>query len=52
MGLAFANLSGGISAFTVDYAMAGYQFSVSPPIPKDTNHILTLQIAVIWARFP
>lgn len=52
MNLAYANLSGGISAFTVDYAMAAYQFSVSPAIPKDSNHILTLQIAVSWARYP
>lgn len=43
------NLSGGISAFAVEPTICAYQFSVSPAIPKDSNHILTLEISFSWA---
>lgn len=48
-GTAFGNLAGGITAISIDFAIGCYQFSVSPAIPKDSNHILTMTFSISWA---
>ncbi|MDE3021597.1 MAG: hypothetical protein KGI54_07025 [Pseudomonadota bacterium] len=46
------NLSGGITAFTIQTNHGTYQFSVSPYIPKTALYTLTMNWNVSWARYP
>lgn len=45
------NLSGGISAYTIETNHGTYQFSVSPAIPKTSLYTLTMNWNVSWARY-
>lgn len=49
---ATGNLAGGITALLLTSNHGSFQFSVSPPIPKDNLHTLTLDYNVSWARYP
>jgi hypothetical protein len=49
---ATGNLSGGITALLLQSNHGAFQFSVSPAIPKDNLHTLTLSYNVSWARYP
>lgn len=49
---ATANLSGGISALKCSSNLGQWQFSVSPTIPKDNLHTLTINYNVSWSRYP
>lgn len=46
------NLSGGITAFTIETNHGRYQFSVSPYIPKTALYTLTMNWNISWARYP
>lgn len=46
------NLSGGISAYTIQTNHGTYQFSSSPAIPKTSLYTLTMNWNVSWARYP
>jgi hypothetical protein len=56
-GLTNGNVSGGVSAgdllFGVNNASRGrYQWGVTPTIPKDSSHVLTLNFTNQWVRGP
>ncbi len=50
--LADCNLTGGISAVTIQTMWHQYQIGFSPAIPKDNVHTLQMTIRVAWARYP
>jgi len=49
--LSQVNLSGGISAYTIQTNHGTYQFSCSPSIPKTNLYTLTMNWNVSWARY-
>lgn len=56
-GLTTGNVSGGISAIlitcgSIRSSMGQFQLGISPPLPKDGSHTMTLTFRHSWGRYP